>query len=266
VEKEHLEAMKKLSANLSKQELANLIVKSADFKAKKISAGEYYDHLRKLIKQKKFSIQAYSNLNYYLYYIIISEQINHRKLFGEIKELEKIAKKTLYTNNDQAQLDRLLKNIDILSDFINIKLTNKKVDYYYAHKSEFAPEFFYRFISKYADKYSLNNPLYDFSIYLSEMENFYSLADERDKVLIKNTLKAMEIKNEKTAILICGGFHTKGITDFLKKKKVSYAVITPKVSSKMDRELYFSVLRGEMVPDNEMEEFKRKLVKKKKEI
>ena len=284
VEKEHLNAIKELSQGLSEKELADLIVKSVDFKAEKISAGKYYGHIRELIAGKNFSLHFYPNLERYIYYIIISEQINHRKLFAEIKDLEEVAKKTLYpvrsnpprvdtspmvgtsngvyTNSDQARLDRLLKNIDILAGFINIKLTNEDVQYYYSHKSEWTPQIFRSFIQKYATKYNLDNPSYDFSSSLPEMENFYTLADQRDKVLIKNTLRAMDVKGEKAAILICGGFHTQGITQLLKQKEISYIVITPKVSSKMDSELYFSVLKGEMVSDEEMEELEERLRKR----
>ncbi|OQX53679.1 MAG: hypothetical protein B5M48_02800 [Candidatus Omnitrophica bacterium 4484_213] len=135
VEKEHLEAIKELSQSLSEEELADLIVKGVDFKAEKISAGKYYGHLRRLAAKKNFSLHFYPNLERYIYYIIISEQINHRRLFNDIKSLEELARKTLYTNDDQARLDRLFKNIDILEGFINIKLTNEDVQYYHTHKS-----------------------------------------------------------------------------------------------------------------------------------
>ena len=264
VEKEHLEAIKELSQSLSEEELADLIVKSVDFKAEKISAGKYYDHLRRLIAKKNFSLRSYPNLERYIYYIIISEQINHRRLFSEIKSLKELARRTLYTNDDQARLDRLLKNIDILEGFINIKLTNEDVQYYHTHKSEFTPQIFRNFIQKYATEYNLDNPFYDFSSYLPEMEDFYTLAEQRDKALVENTLKAMQARGEKAAILICGGFHTKGVTQLLKQKDISYIVITPRVGSKMDTELYFSVLRGEMVSDEEMEELEEELSKKKR--
>ena len=262
VEKEHLNAIKELSQGLSEKELADLIVKSVDFKAEKISAAKYYGHLRELIAGKNFSLRSYPNLERYIYYIIISEQIDHRRLFSEIKDLENLAKKTLYTNDDQARLDRLLKNIDILAGFINIKLTNEDVQYYYSHKSEFTPQIFRSFIQKYATKYGLDNPVYNFTACLPEMENFYTLADERDKILIENTLRAMDVKGEKAAILICGGFHTRGITQLLKEKGISYIIITPKVGSKMDTELYFSVLKGEMVSDEEMGELEERLRKR----
>ncbi len=264
VEKEHLEAMKKLSPLLSEKEMADLIVKSVDFKTEKISAAEYYKHLKKLGEQKDFSFRSYSNLHRYIYYIIISEQIDHRRLFSEIKDLEKLAKKKLYVNSNQAQLDQLLKNIDILEGFINIKLTNEDVDYYYAHKSEFTSQTFHSFIQKYASQYNLYNPSCDFNSYLPKMENFYTLADKRDKLLIENTLKVMETKGEEVAILVCGGFHTQGITHLLREKEISYVVVTPKVSSKMDSELYFSVLRGEMVSEEDIEELERKLAKTRK--
>lgn len=262
VEQEHLEAIKELSQDLSEKEMADLIVKSVDFKAEKISAGRYYIHLKELAEQEDFSFRPYPNLERYVYYIIISEQIDHKKLFSEIKSSEEVAKESLYTNDDQARLDRLLKNIDILEGFINIKLTNEDVQYYYTRKSEFRPQIFYSFIQKYAIEYGFNNPVYDFSDCLPEMENFYALADRRDKILIENTLKAMQIKGERTAILICGGFHTQGITQLLKEKDISYIVITPKVSSEMDTELYFSVLKGGMVSEEEIEELEERLRKK----
>ena len=82
-------------------------------------------------------------------------------------------------------------------------------------------------------------------------EDFYKYAKLRDDVLLQNTFKAMEMYDAEIAFLITGGFHTQGIKDKLKKRKISYAVIAPQITEDQPDDLYIEVLSNQKTPFEE---------------
>jgi len=112
-------------------------------------------------------------------------------------------------------------------------------------------------------------------------ERFYELAHQRDRALAERTLRFLEereaspVKREaqdldttgatrttlqgvandasrttnnarsQAVLLVAGGFHTPGITALLRKRQVSYVVITPTAAGELDEELYHRLVRGE---------------------
>ncbi|MBI4396835.1 MAG: ATP-binding protein, partial [Elusimicrobia bacterium] len=65
---------------------------------------------------------------------------------------------------------------------------------------------------------------------LKPYEQFCLYAMQRNGSLVDNLLGKMKKETAATAILVAGGFHTDGITQFLRQKDVSYVVVTPKVT------------------------------------
>ena len=62
---------------------------------------------------------------------------------------------------------------------------------------------------------------------------FYELAEKRNKILAGNVLKFMRRQKESSAILVAGGFHTRGLADELRRKKVSYVILSPRLETVM---------------------------------
>ncbi|MBU1044072.1 MAG: hypothetical protein KJ915_06700, partial [Candidatus Omnitrophica bacterium] len=63
----------------------------------------------------------------------------------------------------------------------------------------------------------------------------------------------MDKENEEIGILITGGFHTEGITDYLKDKRITYIVIVPKIDElEADDTRYINALQGKKTPFEEM--------------
>lgn len=63
---------------------------------------------------------------------------------------------------------------------------------------------------------------------ISPAFRFYELAGQRDAALAQNLNSILEKMNgDESAILVTGGFHQNGITDYLKKEGYSYCVISP---------------------------------------
>jgi hypothetical protein len=78
--------------------------------------------------------------------------------------------------------------------------------------------------------------------------DFYAVALLRDQFLAENTLKIIQEPESKIQhiVLVAGGFHTPGISSYLKGKGVSYITITPAVDSHddKDKQLYVAKLMG----------------------
>jgi len=54
------------------------------------------------------------------------------------------------------------------------------------------------------------------------------IVEKRNEIGIEKTLQYMEKYDKKTAILVFGAAHTKGLTELLEKKGVSYIIVQPK--------------------------------------
>jgi RNA polymerase sigma factor (sigma-70 family) len=61
--------------------------------------------------------------------------------------------------------------------------------------------------------------------------DFYRLAGIRDKHMVVNTYRALFSHAAKNAVLVSGGFHTAGLTKYLKELDISYVVYRPRLAS-----------------------------------
>ena len=245
-----------LSKKLNKEELSELVNKSLAFKLGKIDGPAFYAYLAGLASDNGISItETYKNLSKYIVYTKIYSKIENEMLFDEIDNLVSAVKEKLFQNDSQRILDKLWKNVNIVLGFINIELTNKEYEYYVKHKNEFVPSSFVSFVdeqsSNYGISYSVTIPEDHLNKVFERLIDFYEIALKRDKVLVDNLFKGMHGKKTDVAILITGGFHTKGITKFLQEKEASYVVISPCIT-KDEKSPYLEVLTGQKTPFEEL--------------
>lgn len=250
VDTQRSECIEVLSRKLKDEQLSKLLDMSLHFKTADIGAVEFYSYLKEVVdKNERVSFKDYPELEKYIRYILSYNEIEHIELFEEIGQLQDALKQKLFTREIERDINRLSKNIEILKNLVNLKLTPHTLDSYRKNRGAFLASNFINFINKNAPKYRIKYTIAPgfrkIDAKLPDLEKFYSLALERDRVLIDNTLNRMNEINIKTAVLVAGGFHTDGITDALKRKGISYIVITPKVNE-LDTEssLYVSVLLG----------------------
>ncbi|MBI4971514.1 MAG: hypothetical protein HZC17_06725 [Candidatus Omnitrophica bacterium] len=72
---------------------------------------------------------------------------------------------------------------------------------------------------------------------------FYDLVLKRDRIMSANLLKRFGVDKPVVAILVTGGFHSKGIDEILESKRVSTVVVTPRFSDLTGKENYSHVLK-----------------------
>lgn len=249
VDTERAAYMDKLNEQLKDTQLSELLDKSLYFKLGRISALDFYTYLQELSTHEGIApLTEYPQLAKYIEYIKEYATIENIRLFQEIEALETALKEKLFSSDMQRSIDTLSKNLDTINDLFNLRLTKDTLHYYRDHRKDITASYFVNFITANAKQYGINyklDPAFrDIDRYLSGLEEFYRLAEERDTALVDNTIAKMRENRAKVAVLISGGFHTDGITQLLKERQLSYVVITPKVDSLQDDNPYKTVLLG----------------------
>ena len=75
---------------------------------------------------------------------------------------------------------------------------------------------------------------------------FYHNAEQRDEVFTGQLLSLMKSKKLNSALLVAGGFHTEGLVQRLKEKKISYVLLTPHIGSIPDEIHYRDHMKGQV--------------------
>ncbi len=240
--------IKDLAKLLDEKSVQELINKTQEFKAKKITKKEYYSFLKSKGEERLDLKSNYPQLDVYIKYVTISKEVNAADLLKEVSAIEERIKEVLFTNAEQRRLNEIVKSSQILTKILNFELTPEDYESFRANRLQFSTASWIDFLTQNCNKYNLAlkpsaSNLIDEN--LQQLEGFYQLGVEREKAFIRNMVNKINESNEKIVVLITGGFHTPGITRMLKDKGYSYAVVAPVITKKSDSSIYFSVLRGE---------------------
>ena len=227
-----------LKNELTKRELKNLILKALSFKQHKITPREFYNYLGKLAEKHNVSTSEYTNLNSYTEYVTLYETIDIISLHHEIGVFEEELITSTLTTDQEKTLYTLTKEAKILKELFQMDLTNGRLDYLLNNFENITADKFTSFLSKHNINLEINE-LFDS---LSESVKFYQVALKRDKAIAKNTVSNMREKNRRITALVTGGFHTKGITEFLAKDNVSTLVVLPQFDAEGEKRPYATVL------------------------
>ncbi len=240
--------IKGLADFLDENSVQELIAKSQDFKAKNISAQEYYSFLRTSAQGKLGLEKNYPALASYITYLNISKDINAPGLIKEIGGIEEKLKEASFINPEQRKLDGISHSVQILARILNLELTPEDYAYFKANKVNFLTASWIGFLTENCQKYNLSNEPSAAQVVdanLEQLDGFYQLGVAREEAFINNLVSKMNESGEKLGVLITGGFHTPGVTQMLKDEGYSYIVVAPVITQKSDPNIYFSVLRGE---------------------
>ncbi len=237
-DKERTALLEALSAKLSKEGVVEMVTRSISFKLGKISAVEYYGYLKEAAANNGMDISGrYPDLSRYIIYNSVYNKIDNGKLFDDIRAVKAAISEKIFRSNDQRMLEKLSRHADILIGLVSIDLMNNDLEYYNAHKDEFASAVFSSFIKDNALKYGLKFNVEPFTNAaaegISRMEHFYAVAVKRDKALVENTLNEMNRNGHRIAVLVTGGFHSEGVAKLLAKAGVSYIVVSPSITKEM---------------------------------
>lgn len=190
VESERAALMARLVPALDAQEMKTLLERGLGFQAGAVTLGDYYATLREMCRDNGVDLARYPAMDQYVRYVLLSNYIDAESLIASVQRLEALQYGRLIRSPaERALVDR--SRLLVLSEkLINFSLTNAEWDEYKALRGlEPRP-------SNHA---------------LSTFEDFYRAAETRDELMARNVLAAMDARGAKTAVLVTGGFHDKGL-------------------------------------------------------
>ena len=138
------------------------------------------------------------------------------------------------------------KKVKILLSLVEFKLSPDEYQFYSQNRVSFLTKNWLPWLSQKAIAYGLSAPVPKEAVvdsHLSLLDHFYQVAQKREMAFVENAQKEMGRRGVKTSMLKTGGFHTPGLTHFLREKGISYVVISPRITEASDPELYHSILK-----------------------
>lgn len=255
VETERTRFLDTLTGSLPKPEMDQLLKQSLELKKGLITPASFYGYLQSHLRPEQG--KEYPTLTQYIDYLSLFEGIDHASLFNEVESLSGRVKDSYFKTKSQRKLAQTAKDVDVLDDLLALKLTPDSYDYYRTHKKEFRPDVWADDLRKLGAEqkppkmFAFNPGLLNAA--MPSMSGFYEIARARDEAMVQNALKQVKEFNVPFAVLIAGGFHTPVFERLFREKKVSYAVVAPKVGkvTAADTEKYHRVLKETYVPMSE---------------
>lgn len=180
------------------------------------------------------------------------KDLNINKLFGEEPLVESKIQQALSENSDQRELYKIFKAISITEKMLAIKIVPEEYNYFLENKKDFDAQSWADFLREKSVELGLSLDIpenfYIINDNRSSIEKFYSSAVDREEAFLKKSKVRMDKDNISSAILIAGGFHTPTLTKLLNDSGYSYIVISPRVATKTDDNLYRETLKRQWAP------------------
>ncbi|MBD3426653.1 MAG: cyclic nucleotide-binding domain-containing protein [Candidatus Omnitrophica bacterium] len=238
-----------LERMLSRKALDELVMKTIDFKVKKISQFEFYDFLVKKAKLADISLDEYPDLQKYIVYITLYHAADRFAVMEEMDRIEADLKSNLYQNNEQRRLNGLSRNLTLMKNLFALSLTKEDYKYYKQNRDAFRVNNFSSFIDEKAPVYniSVRSPEESRQLdrYRADLERFYEYSFGRDEAFLENI--NFTDRGKQAAIVVTGGFHTENLCDLYKQEDISYVSIIPDFKNEKGYECpYFDLLSGKI--------------------
>jgi len=119
-----------LEERLSDRELKKFVLKTIEYKMKKISQEDFYKYLVKKAKLSGIDLEEFPEFKRYMAYISTYHSVNKEKVMEELNTLENEIKESLYENDAQRELGLLSKNFALIKNIFNFTLTKDDYEYY----------------------------------------------------------------------------------------------------------------------------------------
>ncbi len=240
-----------LSGTLNKKDLEILVLESIQFKQNKISQADFHWHLINLASSYGLNADGYEDLAKFVKYVSSYEQIDIFSLYKEISGLEENIRSKLYRNNDERRLSEWIRFAGLLKGLYSAELDNDGYLSLTVQRDEFNSEKCAEFIKGTCRKYVVSiEEGYDLgNIFkgISKALEFYRIAESRDSAMLSNTLRRMHEEGKHVAVLVTGGYHSKGLAKLMRENKLSYLIVSPKFEDNTERP-YIAILTNKKKP------------------
>ncbi len=224
VERERAQLISILARKLSPAAMTEFSNQTIAFRVGQLTHAHFYSNLQRLCDAHDIQLAQFPSMQRYLRYVMLSDGIDAKKLFQELRRTEK----TVY-----AALERTSEETALIEQSHVLNLTGKLLDFSLT-REEWNE---YRQISKTTDA-------------LKSFEAFYEEASLRDDDMANSFLKNSATAKAGLRVLVTGGFHSSDIDEKLAKTGYTVMSFVPKIS-KVDLgsgSAYLSVFAQEKTP------------------
>jgi len=169
----------------------------------------------------------------------------------EIKRFFPEQVKRICTNKADGNLMRISRRLSFLKNLVKLSMAPSEYSYFLHefgenNDSEKFAAMLYDELSEFG---SFDLPdMSEFCSLLIPFLDFYHNAFERDKVMNRKLAESLrEVNRKGVAVIVAGGFHSKGISDFLSGRKISHTLVVPKIPKDVayDKRVYLSKIGGD---------------------
>ncbi|MFH1415288.1 MAG: phosphoglycerate kinase, partial [Elusimicrobiota bacterium] len=192
--------------------------------------------------------RQFSNLRGYIECLELSKEINTYKVMKEEDRVIKEIAAGLCESEDEKDYLFIANYTLLLVKYLLNQLTYDELNEFYKMVDEFDGKY-QRLHERCPDEFAkIDSLLFTLTPYVEEMGVFYDIACRRDGEFIKNFVDTAGL-SDRNLVMVIGGFHTDGITERLEKKKISYTIVKPGVTTYTDedRAKYYSLIRRERI-------------------
>lgn len=216
------------------------------------SARTFFEYFRRGVKNK-IELLGYPHFLQSAGILILRNELDAVQLFDELDRLERGVERKLVQTKGENELLQLREGVRLIDKLLTLKMSRENFESYKSNKANLLSGKlserlgrFHRLIPSTKDLPEISQSLLD------KAERFYKLSVERDRALFDNTLKLMQSErgdDVRAAVLITGGFHTRGLTESLKEREISHIVVSPKISRITEDGLYENAMLGKNIPE-----------------
>ncbi len=156
------------------------------------------------------------------------KEIEPKTLLQEIDRLEiNFSKRHLSEARDQ-KIFQYSKAIAVLKKLNEIEVTPTEYEVSKAVLHNFKTQEFAEFLAKELKKSVVLSKHWETGI--EKAVRFYESSESREEAVASQLDAFLKSKKEKVALLVYGGFHKEGIKTLLKERKLSYVVVSPRIT------------------------------------
>ncbi len=241
--------------SLDQKKRQEFLQMTASFQTKKMGSAKYYGFVQRQImplpEAGRWRVKYHDAFDY-MRYLEFYDGIGARFL-SEVSGLENEIKQKLLRSSEEKNVDRLRQIFEIYQNGFKLSLTPGDMDFFYKNRGLSLKDFgsvLQPVLIRHHFSYGLPQGLEDLERDFKSVCEFYELAGQRDKILVRNAVGLMKQRRQKIVVLITGGFHTPGIEEYLKEQGLSYLVMAPKIEQIDDGQVerYEKAMHQEPMP------------------
>jgi len=248
VEAERRRLLAKLVEKMSDAEVKGLLSVSLSFRSGQVTYAEYYSLIKRLAARHDIALATFPEMNIYIQYVLKAEGIDHRAIFTELAEEERLVQRKLASTDAQREILALDSDLHLLKKLTDRSLIESE---WHAYENRAAD------MEKILDRIvSLGGSKPESAVAMSPKWKyfgaFYVTALARNEAMTAHLSDAAQKSGAKFSMLVAGGFHSEGLAALMGKRGYNVFVLSPHITDMGEGPSSLDFLAQGRLPLNEI--------------